>query len=290
MCAPASPSSPRSRRSSPRPSLVGPRLNAARKTNDLPDRNTEYFLYQTLIGAWPIYAERTKTYMQKAMREAKQQTSWVANNKDYEDALNNFIDAFLRTRRSLQSWNRSSHRIRHAGRINSLTQTLLKQTSPGVPDLYQGSELWDLSLVDPDNRRPVDYELRRKLLAELQTHGPAEILRAWTRACPSYTVQQALLLRREHPRSGSAGGRIPSTRCHRARWPTRDRLPARRSRHHRRSAPHAHPGGDWESHHPSFPPAPGATAFSGDIVTGGRRITRTAASGLSRSPPHREDP
>ncbi len=151
-------------------------MNEPDKTNALPDRNSEYFLYQTLIGAWPISPDRIKAYMQKAMREAKQQTSWVANNKDFEDALNNFIDVILADTAFTADLESFVERILLAGRINSLTQTLLKQTSPGVPDLYQGSELWDLSLVDPDNRRPVDYELRRKLLAELPALCPAEIL------------------------------------------------------------------------------------------------------------------
>ncbi len=175
-------------------------MNEPDQSKALPDRNSEYFLYQTLIGAWPISADRIKAYMQKAMREAKQQTSWVANNKDFEDALNNFIDRIFANATFMADLESFVGRILLAGRINSLTQTLLKQTSPGIPDLYQGSELWDLSLVDPDNRRPVDYELRRRLLADLPERSPADILLRMDEGLPKlHLIQQSLLLRRQHP-------------------------------------------------------------------------------------------
>ena len=175
-------------------------MNDPHKTNALTDRNSEYFLYQTLIGAWPISPDRIKAYMQKAMREAKLQTSWVANNKDFEDALNNFIDTILADQAFTADLEAFVNRILLPGRINSLTQSLLKSTSPGVPDLYQGSELWDLSLVDPDNRRPVDYDQRRKLLTELNKLTPTEILTRMDEGLPKlHVVHQSLCLRREHP-------------------------------------------------------------------------------------------
>jgi (1->4)-alpha-D-glucan 1-alpha-D-glucosylmutase len=179
-------------------------LNASCRTGGLPDRNSEDFYYQTLIGAWPIGIERIKAYMQKAMREAKQQTSWVANDKAYEDALNTFIEGTLGDARFCALVSRFADRILHAGRVNSLAQTLLKYTSPGVPDLYQGSELWDLSLVDPDNRRPVDYPLRRRLLSEIKNLSPAEIAARLDMGSDEgipklWTIHQALCLRRERP-------------------------------------------------------------------------------------------
>ena len=177
-------------------------MNEQYKTKSLPDRNSEYFLYQTLIGAWPIDAERTKAYMQKAMREAKQQTTWVANNKEYEDALNGFIDAILIDQPFLAELELLVTRVLQPGRINSLTQTLLKHTAPGVPDLYQGAELWDLSLVDPDNRRPVDYCLRRKLLAELGGLALEQIVARMDEGLPKlHVIHKALWLRREQPES-----------------------------------------------------------------------------------------
>ncbi|HZD50693.1 MAG TPA: malto-oligosyltrehalose synthase [Silvibacterium sp.] len=171
---------------------------------EYPDRNTEYFYYQTLIGAWPLPVDRAQAYMLKAVREAKQQTSWVANNKEFEEALHNFIEKTLAHEPFLQKLEEFVARILDAGRVNSLAQTLLKCVAPGVPDLYQGGELWDLSLVDPDNRRPVDYDLRRKLLSELQQLSGddigAQIMNRADEGLPKlWTIHQALLLRREHP-------------------------------------------------------------------------------------------
>jgi len=179
--------------------------NEKYKTSLLPDRNTEYFLYQTLIGAWPITPDRTKAYMQKAVREAKQQTTWVANNQPFESALNNFIDSLFADPGFIAELESFVGTILHAGRINSLTQTLLKHTGPGIPDLYQGSELWDLSLVDPDNRRPVDYNLRRSLLAHLPSLTPQQIVARMDEGLPKlHLIHTALTLRRRHPEWFSA--------------------------------------------------------------------------------------
>jgi (1->4)-alpha-D-glucan 1-alpha-D-glucosylmutase len=173
-------------------------------SDPLPDRNTEYLYYQTLIGAWPLPMERAKAYMLKAVREAKQQTSWVANNKEFEEALNLFIEFTYNYAPFLRELQQFVERILEAGRVNSLAQTLLKYTAPGVPDLYQGSELWDLSLVDPDNRRPVDYRLRKQLLGELkQMSGDDVAIKVMTRADEGlpkmWTIHKALELRRERP-------------------------------------------------------------------------------------------
>jgi len=145
-----------------------------------PTRNDDYLLYQTLLGTWPLeetddtgwkaYSRRIEEYMLKAVREAKESTSWANQNTEYEKALIRFVRAILRRRagnRFLADFIEFQKRIARAGMFNSLSQSLLKITLPGVPDLYQGNELWDFSLVDPDNRRPVDYELRRRLLAEI---------------------------------------------------------------------------------------------------------------------------
>ena len=144
------------------------RANASFKTEGKPDRNTEYFLYQTMIGAWPIERDRLTAYMEKAAREAKQQTSWTQQNKEFEDALRTFIERLYGSNEFMASVGEFVSRIITPGRVNSLAQTLLKCTAPGVPDTYQGSELWDLHLVDPDNRGPVDYTARRSLLSELE--------------------------------------------------------------------------------------------------------------------------
>jgi (1->4)-alpha-D-glucan 1-alpha-D-glucosylmutase len=185
------------------------RMNSAFKTGKrgstaMPDRNTEYLYYQTLIGAWPLPIERAQAYMLKAVREAKQQTSWVANNKEFEEALRMFIELTLNYAPFLRELQQFVARVQDAGRVNSLTQTLLKYTAPGVPDLYQGGELWDLSLVDPDNRRPVDYGLRKRLLCELRrmtgSDVAAQVILRTDEGLPKmWTIHKALELRRERP-------------------------------------------------------------------------------------------
>ena len=177
------------------------RMNAPFRTGKYPDRNTEYFLYQTMVGAWPISKDRLIAYMEKAMREAKQQTSWTQPNKEFEEALKVFIERILESQAFVSELERFVGRVLEAGRANSLAQTLLKYTAPGVPDTYQGSELWDLSLVDPDNRRPVDYDLRRGMLAELQSGMDVdEIMRRMDSGMPKlHVVHNALRFRRQHP-------------------------------------------------------------------------------------------
>jgi len=177
------------------------RMNAAFKTGSFPDRNTEYFLYQTLIGAWPISRERLLAYMEKAVREAKQQTSWTQPNKEFEDALRSFIEQILESRDFVAELESLVAQVLPGGRINSLVQTLLKFTAPGVSDTYQGSELWDLRLVDPDNRAPVDYAQRRAMLNELRKGmAPEEIMRLGDCGMPKlWVTYSALDLRSRHP-------------------------------------------------------------------------------------------
>jgi (1->4)-alpha-D-glucan 1-alpha-D-glucosylmutase len=176
---------------------------------DMPDRNTEYLLYQTLIGAWPIAVERVQDYMLKATREAKLRTTWTTNNAEFEDALHRFIAAVMKHPQFVTDLEQFVGMVNRAGRTNSLAQTLMKHTAPGVPDLYQGSELWDLSLVDPDNRRPVDYRLRAKLLHEIKrmpaAEAAVEAMRRADEGLPKlWTIHTALCLRRERPQSFGA--------------------------------------------------------------------------------------
>ena len=177
------------------------RLNRQCKTGELPDRNTEYFLYQTLVGAWPIDAARMTAYMEKAAREAKQQTSWTQQNKEFEDALRMFIERILASQEFTSELESFVAQVLLPGRINSLAQTLIKCTAPGVPDMYQGGELWDLRLVDPDNRGPIDYATRQAMLAELDRGmGADEIMKSMDSGAPKlWVVYKALHLRRDHP-------------------------------------------------------------------------------------------
>jgi (1->4)-alpha-D-glucan 1-alpha-D-glucosylmutase len=170
------------------------------------DRNTEYFFYQTLIGAWPLSEERALAYMEKATREAKRQTTWVHPNEEFDVALRDYIRSVLSCDTFMQDVERFVIGVRDAGFANSLTQTLLKYTSPGIPDLYQGSELWDFRLVDPDNRTPVDYDLRRRLLAELPSLSPQQIMQRINEGLPKLlTTQKALELRKNFPEAFAKG-------------------------------------------------------------------------------------
>jgi (1->4)-alpha-D-glucan 1-alpha-D-glucosylmutase len=154
------------------------RRNERYKRNGWPDRNAEYLLYQTLVGAWPIDAARAAEYMAKAVREAKVRTSWTDPDPGYDEALSAFVAAVLADREfvaDLESF-LATRRLVELGRVSSLAQMTLLLTCPGIPDLYQGSEVWDLSLVDPDNRRPVDFTARALLLDALAGAGPEAAL------------------------------------------------------------------------------------------------------------------
>lgn len=140
-----------------------------RANPELPDRNAEWLLYQTLVGAWPLSADRAVAYMEKASKEAKEHTSWVDPVLAYDEALRHFIDGILGDAEFVASVESFVTPLVEPGRVTSLAQTLLKLTSPGVPDIYQGCELWDHSLVDPDNRRPVDFAAREALLTEAES-------------------------------------------------------------------------------------------------------------------------
>ncbi|HXE07927.1 MAG TPA: malto-oligosyltrehalose synthase [Acidobacteriaceae bacterium] len=184
-------------------------LRAHLRLGDSPDRNIEYLFYQTLIGAWPLPVDRAQAYMLKAAREAKQHTSWTQQDGQYEDALHRFVEAVLKDEGFVTDLEQFVVEVREAGRVNSLAQTLMKCTAPGVPDLYQGAELWDLSLVDPDNRRPVDYALRERRLRDVEELPPekavAEAMRRVEEGLPKlWTIHRALMLRRERPHSFGA--------------------------------------------------------------------------------------
>jgi (1->4)-alpha-D-glucan 1-alpha-D-glucosylmutase len=180
--------------------------NERYKEGGYPDRNAEYLLYQTLVGAWPINEERTAAYMEKAVKESKTFTSWTDPDPAYEEALRGFIAELFADRGFLEEIETFTGPLVYPGRVNSLSQTLIKLTAPGVPDLYQGTEVWDLSLVDPDNRRPVDFDLRGSLLREINTLTsgretlPENIMQRMDTGLPKLWVTvQALRLRTALP-------------------------------------------------------------------------------------------
>ena len=174
-------------------------LTAPAWRNRTPDRHAEYLLYQTLIGAWPITQERCWQYMLKACREAKIRTSWHEPNAGYEANIAGFIEGVFQTEGFIESLEAFIRPLVLPGRVNSLAQTLIKLTAPGVPDFYQGTELWDLSLVDPDNRRPVDFEARAQLLARCRGCSAREALREWDSGLPKlWMIFRVLTLRRQN--------------------------------------------------------------------------------------------
>ncbi len=187
-----------------------------------PSRADEYLLYQTLLGSWPLeegadyaeYARRIQAYMVKAVREAKQASSWINPDADYEARLGHFAESVLPPKASprfLQEFLPFVRRIAHFGRLNSLAQTLLKLTAPGVPDLYQGSELWTDSLVDPDNRRPVDYDRRAAMLAALDKPARDMLQDLESGEAKLHVIRTALALRRERPELFARGDYLPLT-------------------------------------------------------------------------------
>jgi (1->4)-alpha-D-glucan 1-alpha-D-glucosylmutase len=200
-------------------------MNAPLKTCveglDAPDRNDEYFFYQTLIGSFPFdqkelpsFVERLKAYVIKAIREAKVHTNWLRPDDDYENAYIAFVESALKDSEDnafLQSFLPFQRKIQHYGICNSLSQTLLKLTSPGVPDIYQGSELWDLSMVDPDNRRPVDFAKRLEMLKKLKKKNMVKPIEELLRAPEDgrlklYLIYRVLQARRAHAELFQRGG------------------------------------------------------------------------------------
>ena len=175
--------------------------NARHWGAEAPDRNAEYLYYQTLVGAWPIELSRIQAYMEKAAREAKARTSWTAPSPAYEAALRGFVEATLADRGFTADLADFVAPLIAPGRVGSLAQVLVKMTAPGVPDVYQGTEAWDLSLVDPDNRRPVDFAARRRLLAEARdTPSPEALMAASDSGLPKvWVIERALEARRRFP-------------------------------------------------------------------------------------------
>jgi len=197
---------------------------------DLPDGiapspGDELILYQTLLGCWPTklaaddklamdaFLSRVLRFQEKALREAKLRSHWSAPNADYEAACTRFTtdlltaDAMIELRRDIGD---AAHAIAPAGVLNSLSQTLLRMTCPGVPDLYQGTEFWDFSLVDPDNRQPVDFAARRTALTQIEHTPPAELLQHWHDGrIKQWLIKRTLSTRKQYPALFSTGDYQP---------------------------------------------------------------------------------
>jgi (1->4)-alpha-D-glucan 1-alpha-D-glucosylmutase len=212
-----------------------------------PTPNDEYLLYQTIVGTWPMrisqltrpgaaladYLDRLKAYAIKACREAKLVSSWTMPNTAYEEGLTRFIDGIFATTDGnmfLDSLMRFLPPVVRLGAINGLAQVTLKATVPGVPDFYQGSELWDFSLVDPDNRRPVDFGLREAALRSVAAMTLDSAKEHWRDGTLKLWLTHRLLgLRRRVPSLFLDGSYEPLT----VEGPARDHLLAFRRRHER---------------------------------------------------------
>jgi (1->4)-alpha-D-glucan 1-alpha-D-glucosylmutase len=210
--------------------MIGRRFKQEVEGRAVPDRNDEYLLYQTLVGAWPAdeadesmesFAKRITEYMEKATKEAKRRTSWINPNAAYDRGVHHFVSELLAPDSPFPGVFVPFQRlVALYGAVNSLAQTVLKVAVPGIPDFYQGSELWSLSLVDPDNRRPVDFARRQALLTALAARiaeSPAgleklcaELLETWPDGrIKLYVTQRALTLRRERQALFSSGSYGP---------------------------------------------------------------------------------
>jgi (1->4)-alpha-D-glucan 1-alpha-D-glucosylmutase len=192
-----------------------------------PEPEVEWMFYQALAGAWPLdlsldsgqelfaFADRMTEFMLKAVREAKVHTSWTGQNQEYEDAISTFTRAALDPERGgafLRDFLATCQPIFLAGACNSLTQTALKLTAPGVPDIYQGTEFWDLSLVDPDNRRPVGFDARQSQLDSVAAMPVDEVVAAWRGGLPKLRLLAAgIALRKARKKLFDEGDYLPLT-------------------------------------------------------------------------------
>lgn len=176
-----------------------------------PDLNEQFMIYQTMLGAWPISAERLKQFVTKALREAKTHSSWIDINAEYESEVMDFIDQLLASAAFLRAFGRFQKKIAYFGAMSSLSMLLLKIASPGIPDFYQGNELWDLSLADPDNRRQVDFDARIAHMNRFKRKAdPVSLLKRWENSrIKMYLMWKALNFRLKHESLFLEGEYIP---------------------------------------------------------------------------------
>lgn len=200
--------------------------NASKKRRlngvEVPNSNEEFLLYQTLLGSWPLhrsevpeFKKRLDGFIEKALREAKNNSSWTAPRVEYERAFQTFARSILSpspSNRFFRDFQEFQPRIAFFAAINALSQLALKLTAPGVPDFYQGTEVWDFSMVDPDNRRPIEFQTRSRMLAELKSPAldDRSLLREWPDGRIKMLVtERGLSFRREHPELFASGSYLP---------------------------------------------------------------------------------
>jgi (1->4)-alpha-D-glucan 1-alpha-D-glucosylmutase len=171
----------------------------AHRIDGQPDGNFEYYLYQTMVGAWPLSRERAHVHAEKAARESKLFTDWLSPSAEYERILHHFVDALYDDSALIEELTAFVESLHPADWHKALSQLLLKLTIPGVPDVYQGSELWHLALTDPDNRATVDFNARRLLLDECATLPANAVLSRMDEGLPKlWTIERTLALKHRH--------------------------------------------------------------------------------------------
>ncbi len=244
--------------------------NVRYRSGEIPDRKIEYLLYQTLVGTWPISAERLKQYLRKAAREGKERTSWTEPEAAYEEALEKFADAILADRDFVSDLEKFLEPLLQPAATASLALTLLKLTAPGIPDTYQGMELFGSFLVDPDNRQPVDFELRKRLLRELEGLSVEQIVARGSEGLTKlWTVRQALWVRGRYPHCFDGRG------CYQALWSAGPKASSviayRRGEDVIAVAPRLLMNlGNWDDTNLDIPPGHWTNQLTADKLEGGR--------------------
>ena len=246
-------------------------LCAPLRAGGAPDAVEEYTIFQTLVGAWPLEPERLCAYMEKALREAKRNTSWIEPDAGWEGRVLGYCRALYDHAPFREAFEPFAARVAAAGERHALRQTALKLTVPGVPDVYQGDELVALSLVDPDNRRPVDWARRRALLDELRDGGAPD----GADARKLFLIRELLALRARRPEA-FAGGYTPLDAGRR-----RGRVPARRRRRGRAADPRRRLDPPVELPHGDWRPASTADLLPGAGIT---VLERSSASQRAAAP------
>ena len=247
--------------------------NARYHSGRIPDRNIEYYYYQILVGAWPLPLDRALTVMEKAACEAKQHTTWTARQAEYDRVLREFVSHTLGDRMFVSDLSQFVLRLVEPGYLNSLAQTLLKLTTPGVPDIFQGNVIWDYSLVDPDNRRAVDFDSRELAVAAMRQMNVEQVWRRRSEGYPKlWLIQKTLQFRRRRPELFGAGSTYQVLRLNGAK--ARNAVAFQRGGAVAVIVPRLvmHLAGDWAGTEVALPEGEWLNQFTGETVPGGVRL------------------
>jgi (1->4)-alpha-D-glucan 1-alpha-D-glucosylmutase len=187
------------------------RWNKWTVTGSVPARNEQVLIFQSMLGAWPVELDRMKEYITKALREGKAHSSWIKIDEDYESRVLSFVESLYNNDRFLKDFTRFQKELAYFGALSSVSQVVLKITSPGIPDFYRGTDLWDLSLTDPDNRRPIDFSLRMEMLETVKKHMElGQLVKSWSDGqLKLYVTWKLLTFRRTHAELFLQGEYIP---------------------------------------------------------------------------------